>query len=398
MDSRAQAPAEVPRVAELDGLRGFAILSVVLMHYFYNPDPHLKGPIHEIQRIFALGWSGVDLFFVLSGFLIGGILLEYRNSPCYFKPFYLRRIFRIFPIYYLWILLFIVLIHFGGPLLRTHTHSGQLPELNFSIYRHFLFLQNLWDVDYITLAIWWFSTTWSLAVEEQFYLVAPLLVRYLPQRLLPPLLGAIVVLAPLLRTLIRLHSGSDVNWPAYRLMPCRADALAIGMLLAYAWRTDSIRKIILGKPVRLYIVFSLLLIGMAVIWWRYPNPNDALTQSVGYSLIALFYAVLLIISIGLRSGPIAKFMRWGVLREFGRISYCLYLIHLVVGYFCFGFLTRSTIHFSDWRSGSLGLLSLAVAYGLSRISWTYFEHPLVQRGHRYKYIAENEGSPRQVLA
>jgi peptidoglycan/LPS O-acetylase OafA/YrhL len=398
MDSPTNSTARVKRIQELDGLRGIAILSVVLMHYFYNPDPHLQKPIYVIQRIFALGWSGVDLFFVLSGFLIGGILLNYRDSPSYFKPFYLRRIFRILPIYYLWILLFIVLLHFGGPLLRMHTHSGQLPELNFSIYRHFLFLQNLWDVEYTTLAVWWFSTTWSLAVEEQFYLVAPLLVRYLPQRLLPPLLGIIVVLAPVLRLLIRLHSGSDANWPAYRLMPCRADALAIGMLLAYAWRTESIRKSILDKPLRLYLVFLVLLAGMGAIWWRYPNPNDAITQSVGYSLIALFYAVLLIISIGFRSGPIAKFMRWGLLREFGRISYCLYLIHLVVGYFCFGFFTRSIIHFSDWRSGSVGLLSLAVAYGLCRMSWTYFENPLVQRGHRYKFTDENEGSPHQVPA
>ena len=102
-------------------------------------------------------------------------------------------------------------------------------------------------------------------------------------------------------------------------------------------------------------------------------------------MIALFYAVLLIISIGLPSGLIAKFTRWKPLQEFGRISYCLYLIHTAVGYFCFGFLTRSIIHFSDWRSGLVGVLTLALAYGICRVSWTYFEHPLVQRGHGYKY-------------
>jgi peptidoglycan/LPS O-acetylase OafA/YrhL len=81
-----------------------------------------------------------------------------------------------------------------------------------------------------------------------------------------------------------------------------------------------------------------LFVGMVVIWWRFPNPNDAITQSAGYSWIALFYAVLLIVSIGLCSGPIAKFMRWRPLQEFGRISYCLYLIHTAVAYFCYGFL------------------------------------------------------------
>jgi peptidoglycan/LPS O-acetylase OafA/YrhL len=83
----AKPAAQLPRIQELDGLRGIAILSVVLMHFFYNPDPNLKGPIHLIQRIFALGWSGVDLFFVLSGFLIGGILMDHSDSPSYFKTF-----------------------------------------------------------------------------------------------------------------------------------------------------------------------------------------------------------------------------------------------------------------------------------------------------------------------
>jgi len=385
MDSPTDSTARVSRIPELDGLRGIAILSVVLMHYFYNPDPHLRGPIHHIQRIFALGWSGVDLFFVLSGFLIGGILMSQKGSPSYFKTFYIRRAFRILPIYYLWICLFIILILVGGPYLRQHTHSGQLPALNLDIYRNFLFLQNLWDVEYTTLAVWWFSHLWSLAVEEQFYLIAPLLVRYLPERLLPQMLGVVVIVAPILRVVVRLHSGAEVSWPAYRLMPCRADSLALGMLLAYAWRTDVVRVRILAKPVRLYLAFAALLAGMAVIWWRYPNPNDGVTQTIGYSVVGLFYALLLLVSIGLPSGPIAKFVRWKPLQEFGRISYCLYLIHLVVGYFCFGFLTRSIVHFSDWRSGLVGVLSICLAYGLCRVSWTFFEHPLLQIGHRYKY-------------
>jgi len=374
------------RISELDGLRGIAILSVVLMHFFYNPDPKLTGPVHLIQRTFALGWSGVDLFFVLSGFLIGGILMDHRDSPNYFKTFYLRRAFRILPIYYLWICLFIGLILIGGPFLRAHTHSGQLPAISFAIYQHFLFLQNLWQVDFKSSSAYlWLAPMWSLAVEEQFYLVSPLLVRFVPRRLLPGVLGAVVFVAPVLRILVRLHSGAEVPWAAYRLMPCRADSLAIGMLLAYAWRSERIRKEILRKPVRLYLLFIALLAGVFVIWWRYPTPEDAVTQTIGYSVIALFYAALLLIAIGLPSGPVAKFTRWSVFREFGRISYCLYLIHSAVGYFCSGLLTRRINSFTDWRSGLVGVASLAVAYVICRMSWTYFEHPLLQRGHRFKY-------------
>jgi peptidoglycan/LPS O-acetylase OafA/YrhL len=386
LDFQATKPAvQGSRIPELDGLRGIAILSVLLVHYFFNPDPGLRGPIHVLQRTFALGWSGVDLFFVLSGFLIGGILMEHRDSPSYFKTFYLRRIFRILPIYYLWICLFIVLVLVGGPFLATHMHSGKLPAINLTIYQHFLFLQNLRYFNYTTVAYWWFSPSWSLAVEEQFYLVAPLLVRCLPQRVLPGVLGLTIVLAPVLRVFVRLHSNAEVRWAAYRLMPCRADSLAIGILLAYAWRNEQIRTRILRKPFRLYLVFATLLLGMVVIWWRYPSLGDSVTQSIGYSVIALFYGVLLLVAIGFRSGPIAKFARWGVLRELGRVSYCLYLIHVAVGYFCFGFLTRKVIHFNDLKSGLVGILSLIVAYGIARLSWTYFEHPLLQRGHRYKY-------------
>jgi peptidoglycan/LPS O-acetylase OafA/YrhL len=99
-----------PRIPELDGLRGFAILQVISVHYFYNPDANLPAGLHFLQRLFALGWTGVDLFFVLSGFLIGGILLDARDSPNYFKTFYIRRFFRIAPLYYFWLFCLIALV------------------------------------------------------------------------------------------------------------------------------------------------------------------------------------------------------------------------------------------------------------------------------------------------
>jgi peptidoglycan/LPS O-acetylase OafA/YrhL len=131
------------RIPELDGLRGFAILSVVSIHYFYDPGAKLPRLLHYFQNLFALGWTGVDLFFVLSGFLIGGILLEARTSSNYFKTFYARRFFRIIPVYYLWIVCFIVLVVVGGPFSQLDTQSGQLPSINWEIWVHFLFLQNL---------------------------------------------------------------------------------------------------------------------------------------------------------------------------------------------------------------------------------------------------------------
>ena len=156
-----------PRVPELDGLRGFAILLVISIHYFYNPGPNLPRGLHYLQSFFALGWTGVDLFFVLSGFLIGGILLDVRASPDYFKTFYIRRFFRIVPLYYLWLFCLIALVFLGHSFFPSQTQSTQ-PAIDWQIWAHFLFLQNLWSNHYSTLAGWWLAVTWSLAIEEQF--------------------------------------------------------------------------------------------------------------------------------------------------------------------------------------------------------------------------------------
>ena len=167
------------RIPELDGLRGIAILSVVCIHYIDGQGP-TGGPITTLlQKIVALGWSGVDLFFVLSGFLIGGILLDARGSPNYFKTFYVRRFFRIIPIYYAWVLLYVLLVTLAGHVVQVHSNSGRPEELGASIYVHFLFLQNVWPITLAGLAGAWLSPTWSLAVEEQFYLVCPWMIRFI---------------------------------------------------------------------------------------------------------------------------------------------------------------------------------------------------------------------------
>jgi peptidoglycan/LPS O-acetylase OafA/YrhL len=107
---------QTARIPELDGLRGVAISLVLLYHSFYysppashHPSGLIRGTFVYFERFFGIGWTGVDLFFVLSGFLIGGILLDVRASPNYFKTFYLRRIYRIFPVYYLWIAIYLLL-------------------------------------------------------------------------------------------------------------------------------------------------------------------------------------------------------------------------------------------------------------------------------------------------
>jgi peptidoglycan/LPS O-acetylase OafA/YrhL len=254
------APARIP---ELDGLRGLAILLVILCHYVGNSN-HLPLGFwrHLALSAFSADWSGVDLFFVLSGFLIGGILLDARNSPQYFRAFYMRRVFRILPIYYLWTLLFAflviaALVFFPG---RFPVSSADLLQVPL----HLLFWQNM----HYSLSPFqwiWFGVTWSLAVEEQFYLVAPPLIRFLS-----------------LRALIY--------------------ALACGILLAIAWRQPAIRAFLDAYPSSLVPLCYRWLYGLNPMAGVIDGFRWALTghgQPPGAQLAASAFAVLVILGGGL---------------------------------------------------------------------------------------------------
>jgi peptidoglycan/LPS O-acetylase OafA/YrhL len=176
---------------------------VVVFHYLEQQGAVAGGGLTSIlQRAVQMGWSGVDLFFVLSGFLIGGILVDARNSPSYFKTFYTRRFFRIIPIYYLWILAYVVLVGVAGSFLRAHSNSGVITAPGMPIYAQFFFLQNLMVFPFAGLAGAWFGHLWSLAVEEQFYLVSPLVVRLLSTRMLTIFLACLIAAVPLLRVVL----------------------------------------------------------------------------------------------------------------------------------------------------------------------------------------------------
>jgi peptidoglycan/LPS O-acetylase OafA/YrhL len=258
------------RIPMLDGLRGLAILLVVLCHYVGNPDHAPLGfwP-HRALLAFTVGWSGVDLFFVLSGFLIGGILLDARNSPNYFRAFYLRRVFRILPIYYLWTLLFAATVIVTLYFLPGHlgVSFGDLLRVPVQL----LFLQNIY-VGMPHFAWTWFVVTWSLAIEEQFYLLAPPLIRFLSLRRLVEVLAATVILAPFLRFLLFRYWAPGTYLCAY-LMPCRADALSCGILLAVACRDARVQAWILSHAALLRRALLILFLGVGGLRGGWCTPS-----------------------------------------------------------------------------------------------------------------------------
>ena len=365
------------RLPELDGLRGIAILLVWTGHYFAVP---AKGMVSLLDGYwFRLGWTGVDLFFVLSGFLIGGILLNVRDSPRYFQTFYARRFFRIIPLYYAWIAIYLLLAGLAAPSISTRIGSVQGDDLG--ILAHLFFLQNFRDILTSTVSFWWLSATWSLAVEEQFYLISPLVVRFLSRRALTVFLILVTGAAPLLRWFLRDHFDSG-PWLAYRLMPCRADSLAIGMLAAVIWGSPKCRGWLADHAVLMYGLFCVLFVGVAMLW-RWPLP--ALTQTLGYTWLALFFASVLLLAVSRPQSPLAAFARIGFLREMGGISYCVYIIHTMVFLFCHQLLLHSLPEVTDARVAAVSFLAALVTYAIAKCSWAFLEEPLLRRGHGYRY-------------
>src|ERR1700687_1117416 len=397
-------PVVSSQIPELDGLRGIAIALVVLFHCFYfnpGPDYNKRDLAHRIilyfERFIAVVWNGVDLFFVLSGFLIGGILLDVRDSPRYFKTFYLRRFYRIIPVYYVWILCYIVVVGVAGRFLAAlvpHANND-LPSSRYWLLSQFLFLQNFGILNSLpVMAGVWFWPTWSLAVEEQFYLIAPFVVRFLSKRALYVFLATSIVMAPALRLWIyyavpaqRLGLGM-----IYTLMPCRADALGIGILAAILWRNASFRRWLSNHGGALYGLFGLFLAGFVTLARWSPADDSIQMQSVGYTWIALFYVLALLLALVRPNGPIACLGRLSGLRELGRVSYCLYLIHYGVRFLCQTLAAAILKHVGSWEGIASSCVAVAISYAIARMSWTYLEDPLLQKGHAFKYWNSAEAS------
>ena len=221
--SRDNCPIpQVKKIPQLDAIRGIAVVLVFLHNTDSFPSLHL-------QWISANGWMGVDLFFVLSGFLITGILLDSKESVGYFRNFYARRCLRIWPLYYSALLFMFVIV----PLLRPSEAHTIFEARSSPWWSYPIFLQNFL-IPIPTAATGLLGVTWSLAVEEQFYVVWPLVVRFCNRSQLRNIAIAVICLSPVLRFYLARHQVE-----IYSNTFCRLDGLMAGALLALALRSAS---------------------------------------------------------------------------------------------------------------------------------------------------------------
>jgi peptidoglycan/LPS O-acetylase OafA/YrhL len=385
VDSNQTKDQATARIPALDGLRGIAILLVLLWHGVfaqYSPSPLLT----KLLSAGKLSWSGVDLFFVLSGFLIGGILLDAREAHFYFRAFYLRRVCRILPLYLLVVSLYLLCY------LSIPGFSAWLgfDVLHIPAWTFFLFVQNFWMVPLGQFGAGPLGITWSLAIEEQFYLTVPWIIRKLSGGHLIALLLSVVIAAPVLRTLLffTLQHGGFAD---YVLMPCRADALCMGVLCSVLLREPHAWTWIQRKFAFVGTLGVMLL--LALVWLSVRNTDvfSAPMVTVGYSLLALFYSCGLLAALAKKPRLFERFLTIQPLRQLGKIAYCVYLIHypmLRLGNKAVAASLRdlAVIHHAGGISVLLGdALGFAATLFLACLSWRFLEQPALRRGHRYRY-------------
>jgi peptidoglycan/LPS O-acetylase OafA/YrhL len=351
-------------IPQLDVLRGVAVLEVMLYH--------AAGllPALALERTFRAGYTGVDLFFVLSGFLITGILIKTRDSGGYFKNFYARRALRIWPLYYAMLIFTFIVLPLIAPHLRDAIFTRSHPWQSFPFFVQNLMLK--------TQAFDTLRVTWTLAIEEQFYIVWPVIVRFAPRRVLKPL----ALLAVFVSLAVRWSSTSGLTAPVdtYTNTLARLDGLGLGSFLAL-WIPETEKRHVRQAGIVALVVALPLTIAVGSGHWSF------------YTLVSACFAGLLCLAVSMTLPG-----NWGFLKYTGKISYALYLFHVPV----FEFAHAPSIHkYFLMRPPVLSdLVLLAVSftacYALASASWYFFESRFLRLKSRFNFSEEPRHSSRKA--
>ena len=372
------------RLPELDGLRALAILLVLLSHHLGSV------PIASFRYVIEMGWVGVDLFFVLSGFLIGGILLDQRPATNYYRVFYLRRFFRIVPLYALLVIPGLLVLGFG---LQSHFAGHSLAHQSpYGMWLCALFLQNFGSIFAFGVPLY-LSPTWSVAVEEQFYLLLPPLVRHFEFKKLLKILVAAIIFAPLLRGMLMFyfgHSGGRGNQmveACYVLLPCRWDSLLLGVVSAIAVRNEKFRSWIAAGMWRLQSLWYLLALGSFALLFSSQGRLDPKLTFLGYTLIDAWFACTLLLAVMNPRGGLHRFLSWPAFKPVALISYGLYLLQSLIAALVKSVVLRTHIQYPEigWTATGVALVSLALTVMAAAISWKFYESRMIRMGHQHRY-------------
>jgi peptidoglycan/LPS O-acetylase OafA/YrhL len=330
----------------LQGLRGLAVLAVV----FYHCHPRLVGT--SVHYASLWGWAGVNLFFVLSGFLITSILLEAREKPRYFRNFYGRRVLRIWPVY----LLVLVVVYLNAPWFIGPAIAAAVKSAPWLAY--IFFVQNLFHLA-LPPAI---GPTWSLAIEEQYYFLWAPMVRFLRR---PWMLAAVLVAALIASPVLRL---ANLRWITLTHTLIHLDGIALGSLLALGLYT-----LTCSRRAWLGIGLAAMLLGFcatATIAGGTAFLDSALALAFAGAMLAA------VASTGARN-PVSVALRRGPLAFYGRISYGLYMTHIII-FIYFGWFDARMDRYGIPGNLAVVAFRLAASTAAATVLWYAFESQMLK--------------------
>jgi peptidoglycan/LPS O-acetylase OafA/YrhL len=377
--SGQQLPRSSGHMLRLDGLRGIAIILVMLFHLaLFRPACRLDYMVH---RFTEYGWIGVDLFFVLSGFLITGILLDAKGAPHYFRNFYIRRFLRIFPLYYAFTLVLIFLYPLAGEHFRAERDILVQNQWWLWTYSVNWLVANVGDFSRTTLGTGGF---WSLAIEEQFYLLWPAVVLLLSRRALLRTCIGVAIFSMVVRFVL---AERGWGWAAVNMATfARFDGLAIGAVLAIVARSST-GLAPLRRPAWItagLAVVGLRLVDVLVHKFHYFSAENVSAMQLAL-LPILWGSFLVLAQTAAPSSLIAAITETRFLRSFGKYSYSLYLFHghAVILPNGLGYGIKD-----EWVPTILGsvlpaqllylIITFGICFGASWLSWHCYENQFLK--------------------
>jgi peptidoglycan/LPS O-acetylase OafA/YrhL len=382
-----KTPLTLGRLPFLDGVRGLAILFVLLVHSATLVQP-MSAPEYAIKKMLAPLWIGVDVFFVLSGFLITGILMDSKSQRHYFLSFYVRRTLRIFPLYFF----ALALVFFAFPPLKVMPQTPLSEQAWFWTYLfnwRAAFSHGVPGIDHF----------WSLAIEEQFYLVWPVLIYCIPNRRIPLLSVAIACGSILFRVFI-VSSGLPIRY-AYFMTPARMDDLAIGAFTACLVRDSG-----LCKRVTPWLAPALAVcvgaFAAAALIGRGLEPNKAPAILFGTVAVAVLTSMVIFFcsSDPRRSQRMRQFLSNRALTWMGIYSYGIYVYHVAI----FAWTKAAAEYFiggdgmarRSLRVTVITVTAITASCSVAFLSYHAFENRFLRLKSRF--APEQEAAPRRSAA
>ncbi|HRK19443.1 MAG TPA: acyltransferase [Hyphomicrobiaceae bacterium] len=361
------APGEM-RIAALDGFRGVTTLMVVVSHFFAE--------LHNGIKALAVGWMAVLAFFVLSGFLIGRLILEKQVHANFYTVFYVRRVCRMIPPFVV-----VLLGIYGLYAVIGHHHWAETTPM-FPMWSYLTFTQGFFMISTDTIGPHWLAPTWTLAVEEHFYLIAPAAIILTPRRHLLKVLVAVALMSVAIRYAIFI-GGIGPNMAGRVMIFSLADSLIAGIIAAELYVTKRIDWAKHGDAIRVAPI--VLLLASFVIRFVDDNP-DGLFAVFGTHFISIA-AACVILSL-MYGAPEAKRFENKTLCFFGHTSYTVYLTHLAVLGMMHGLILGDIPDLLTWQQFLVTLAALPVAFGVGWVLYRFIEEPMTAYGRSWRWSKE----------